>query len=126
MSSASETQVGSLDAVKMLVSVLLLCGAVAGFYYFVDQASTLVRVLGLLAGVGASAAVFFQTGVGRNAWGFLGGARTEVRKVVWPTRAETLQTTLMVIVMVILVAIFLWLLDMMLLWAVQGITGQGG
>ena len=58
--------------------------------------------------------------------GFISGANTEVRRVVWPTRAETLQTTLAVLVVVLLVGIFLWLLDMLLLWAVQLLTGQGG
>ena len=54
------------------------------------------------------------------------GANTEVRRVVWPSRTETLQTTLAVLVVVLLVGIFLWLLDMLLLWAVQLLTGQGG
>ena len=53
------------------------------------------------------------------------GMSLEVRKVVWPTRAETLQTTLAVLLMVLLVGIFLWLLDMFLLWAIQILTGQG-
>lgn len=53
-------------------------------------------------------------------------ARVELRKVIWPTRQETLQTTLVVLVMVVVVAIFLWLLDMLLLWAVNGLTGLGG
>ncbi|GAB6043558.1 preprotein translocase subunit SecE [Endothiovibrio diazotrophicus] len=125
MSSTTEAQGSSLDTAKLLVSVLVLGGAVGGFYYFAE-ASTLVRVLGLLAAVGVAFAIFLQTEVGRNTWRFLGDARTEVRKVVWPTRAETIQTTLMVAVMVVVVAIFLWLLDMFLMWGVQALTGQGG
>ena len=125
MSSNTDAQANPLDTAKLLVSALILGGAVAGFYYFAD-ASTLVRVLGLLAAGGVALAVFFQTEIGGRTWRFLGDARTEVRKVVWPTRAETIQTTLMVMVMVILVAIFLWLLDMLLLWGVQSLTGQGG
>ena len=53
-------------------------------------------------------------------------SRNEVRKVVWPTRQETVQTTLMVVVAVIILGIFLWLIDMLLLNAVQILTGQGG
>ena len=126
MGSTTEAQgANSLDTAKLLVSVLILGGAVAGFYYFAE-ASTLVRVLGMLAAVGVALAVYLQTEIGKTSWRFLGDARTEVRKVVWPTRAETIQTTLMVAVMVVLVAIFLWLLDMLLLWGVQVLTGQGG
>jgi preprotein translocase subunit SecE len=57
--------------------------------------------------------------------GFITGAQNEVRRVVWPTRQETVQTTLAVVLMVFLVGIFLWLLDMILLWAIQLLTGQG-
>ena len=62
---------------------------------------------------------------GQRLWAFIQGSRVEIRKVVWPTRAETLQTTLAVLLMVLLVGIFLWLLDMFLLWAIQILTGQG-
>ena len=63
---------------------------------------------------------------GRGIWRFAVDARTEVRKVVWPTRQETLQTTLIVIVMVIIVAIILWLLDIFLGWSIRSLMGQGG
>jgi preprotein translocase subunit SecE len=56
----------------------------------------------------------------------MGNTRTEVRKVVWPTRAETTQTVLAVLFVVILMGVLLWLLDMLLLWAVRLLTGQGG
>jgi preprotein translocase subunit SecE len=61
-----------------------------------------------------------------NAGSIYTRARTEVRKVVWPNRTETTQTTLYVIIMVIIIGIFLWLLDMFLLWATRLLTGQGG
>jgi preprotein translocase subunit SecE len=54
---------------------------------------------------------------------FLRGSRSELRKVVWPTRAETTQTTLIVIAMVVIMGILLWLLDVLLLWLVRLITG---
>jgi preprotein translocase subunit SecE len=59
-------------------------------------------------------------------WQFAGDARTEVRKVVWPTRQETMQTTLVVIVMVLILGIILWLFDMMLMGILRFLTGQGG
>ena len=96
-----------------------------GFIFFKDQL-LLVRVLGLLAVAGTSIAIASQTDKGRSIWGFIGNTRTEVRKVVWPTRQETIQTTMTVLFMVFLLGIFLWLLDMFLFWAIRVLTGQGG
>jgi preprotein translocase subunit SecE len=64
--------------------------------------------------------------LGRTTWAFIGNTRTEVRKVVWPTRAETVQTTLAVLFVVVLMGVVLWLMDMVLLWAIRLLTGQGG
>ncbi len=113
-----------MDKVKLTIAVALMVAGVAGFYYFADQ-SLLMRVLGLLAVAGVSLAIAYQTAIGRKAWGFVADAQTEVKKVVWPTRKEALQTTGIVLVMVVLVAIFLWGLDSTLLWLVRMLTGQG-
>ncbi len=109
----------------MGLAVAVLAAAVAGFYYYEDQ-SLLIRVIALLVAAGLSIAIALQAEVGRNALVFVRESRTEIRKVVWPTRKETIQSTLLVLVMVTLVGIFLWLLDMFLGWAVQILTGQGG
>jgi preprotein translocase subunit SecE len=124
MNAKVETESSRFDTLKLGAALLLLAVAVVAFYRFDDQLLVL-RVLGLLAVAGISIFIAAQSSIGRNIIGFIGGARTEVRKVVWPTRAETTQTTLAVMVMVILVGIFLWLLDMVLLWAIQMLTGQG-
>jgi preprotein translocase subunit SecE len=58
--------------------------------------------------------------------GFVVEAQIEVRKVVWPTRAETLQATLAVVVMVVVLGVMLWMFDMLLLKVVRMLTGQGG
>jgi len=68
-------------------------------------------------------AISSTTSLGQNLIGFGREARMEVRKVVWPTRQETLQTTFMVIVAVIIIGIFLWLIDMLLAQAIQLVTG---
>jgi preprotein translocase subunit SecE len=104
--------------------VILLAG-IGGFYYYAD-ASLLYRVLGLVAIVIVAAGIAFTTSTGQAILSFGRESRAEVRKVVWPTRQETVQTTLMVVVAVIILGIFLWLIDMMLLNAVQMLTGQGG
>ncbi len=113
------------DSIKFIFAGLLMAAAVVGFYAFPDQ-SQLLRVIGLLAAAGVATAVILQTAVGRRAWAFIGDARTEVRKVVWPTRKETVQTTLVVIAMVIVIAVLLWFVDIFLMWAVRLLTGQGG
>ena len=112
------------DRIKLIIALLLVAGGIGGFYVYSDL-STLYRVLGLLVVFGAAVAVILTTQVGKNAWSFLQDARTEIRKVVWPTRKETSQTTLLIMISVIIVGLMLWGLDSLLLWAVQLLTGQG-
>jgi preprotein translocase subunit SecE len=114
-----------LDKVKLFAALAIVVAGIVAFYYFEDV-SLLYRVLGLLVVMGVAAVVALQSGPGRAAWEFGRGALVEVRKVIWPTRKETAQTTLIVFVMVTLVGIALWLFDMLLLWAVKLLTGQGG
>ncbi len=110
------------DKLKILVSILIVLASIGTFYYFSDQ-SLLMRVLGLLFALAVVIYIMLQTAVGRGTWVFAQDAQIELKKVVWPTRKETVQTTLIVMAMVILIAIFLWLLDMLLVWAVRSITG---
>jgi len=116
---------GKLDSLKFLIAIALLVGGIWQFYYF-EEESQLYRILGLLALVVAAGVVVYTTQMGYGLWMFARDARTEVRKVIWPTRQETIQTTLMVVVMVILVGIMLWLIDMALRWGILMLTGQGG
>ena len=124
MNTKVETESNRLDSLKLGIAVAMLAVGIIAFYRFDDQLLVL-RVLGLLAVAGISVFIAAQSSTGKTIIGFIRGAQTEVRKVVWPTRAETVQTTLAVILMVFLVGIFLWLLDMLLLWAIQLLTGQG-
>lgn len=122
---STEIQAGGADTAKLTAAVALLVGGIAAFYWFADQ-SLLIRVLGLLAVAGMSIFIAAQTALGHSIITFLASTRTEVRKVVWPTRAETMQTVMAVIFVVILMGVLLWLLDMFLLWAIRILTGQGG
>ncbi len=124
MGAKTETSQDKLDKLKWVFSFLLLSGAIGAFYYYADQ-SLLLRVIALLVVGGISVTIMFQTGKGRIAWEFMREARNEVRKVVWPTRKETVQTTSIVIAMVTIVAIFLWLLDMFLAWIIRLFIGGG-
>lgn len=113
-----------MDKLKLIIAVALLGAGVAGFYYFADE-SLLMRVLGLLAVASVSLMIVYQTAVGRQSWGFVTDAQTEVKKVVWPTRKEAFQTTGIVLIMVLIAGLFLWALDSTLFWLVKLLTGQG-
>jgi len=115
---------GKLDSLKFLIAIALLIGGIVQFYYF-EEESHLYRVLALLGFIAFALGVVYTTRKGQSLWLFARDARTEVRKVIWPTRQETIQTTLMVVVMVILVGLMLWLIDMILRWGVLALTGQG-
>jgi preprotein translocase subunit SecE len=125
MNARAEAGVTGLDTVKLVVAVALLVAGIFGFYYFAEY-STLLRVVSLLVVAGVAVAVAMTTDPGRRLWQFGVDSRSEVRKVVWPTRQETTQTTLVVLVMVIILAIVLWLFDMALTGILRQLTGHGG
>ena len=112
------------DKIKLVIAFALAVAALGGFYYF-DEQQQVVRVLGLLIGLGVAAFIASRTEVGGHAVAFTRGAVIEIRKVVWPTRKETVNTTLLVMVMVVVVGIILWVFDMFLSWGIQYLTGQG-
>ena len=112
------------DLAKWIVAFAILASGIAGFYYWSDE-SLLLRVIGLLILTTAAVFVAGQTEKGRAAWDFVREAHTEVRKVVWPTRKETTQTTLIVIAMVGLVAVIMWILDGLFAWLVKLLLGTG-
>lgn len=122
MSEQTEQPGGGIDTAKLYFSVALLIAGVMGFYYFADE-STLIRVVGLLAIAAIAVAIAMTTAKGKMLGAFLGNSRTEVRKMVWPTRVETTQTTLIVIGVVILVGIMLWLMDTLFGWIIRQFIG---
>ena len=113
MVTKTEQTTSGFDTVKLLAVLLLLAAGVVGFYYFANE-SQLLRVLGMLAVVIVAFLIVSTTDIGRRSLGFVREARVEVRKVVWPTRQETTQTTIAVLIMVFVVAIMLWLFDLAL------------
>lgn len=113
-----ETTASRFDAVKWTVVIVLLAVAVVGNSYYSDQ-SLLYRVLGILAIAGVAGLIALQTAKGAAFWALVKGSRTEIRKVVWPTRQETVQTTMIVVGFVLLVALLLWGLDSLLGWLVS-------
>lgn len=110
------------DKIKWLAVALLLIGGLMGFYYYSDHALWM-RVIGLLVVGIVCVVIVLQTESGRKLAVFFRESQIELRKVVWPTGKETAQTTLVVMSMVVVVAVFLWLLDMFLHWSVKALTG---
>ncbi len=111
-----------LDTFKLLLAIAVLIFGIVGFYYY-EAESQLYRVLGVVFATGVAIAISSTTNLGQNLISFGRESRMEVRKVVWPTRQETVQTTFMVMVAVIVIGIFLWLIDMLLAQAITMITG---
>ncbi|NGY07036.1 preprotein translocase subunit SecE [Solimonas terrae] len=113
------------DAAFLLIAAVALLGGMFAFYYFEGQFNSLVRTLILLASFAVTLTLAYQTELGRELWGYVSGARTEMRKVVWPTRQQSVQTTLMIAVVVLIMALLLWGLDSALLKGVETLTGRG-
>lgn len=114
-----------LDTLKWLIVILLISAGIIGFYYFAEY-SSLLRIISLLGVVGIATFIASTTAKGQFTKNFLRDTHLEVRKVVWPTRQETLQMTGIVILMVVVVALIIWGLDSFLMWVVRFFTGQGG
>jgi preprotein translocase subunit SecE len=111
------------DKVKITAAILLAAAGVAGFYYLA-QSPMIVRVLSVLAGFVAGGLVFWMSEPGKQFHGYAQESVAETKKVVWPTRKETLQTTGIVFVFVVVMALFLWAVDSSLLWVVKKLLGQ--
>lgn len=107
----------------MYFSILIVITSLAVFYLDpLSLITTLFKVLLLLAGLVVAGLVFFKTPQGKRLAAFTKETKIELRKVVWPTRDETVKTTGMIMVAVVIVAIFLWIVDALFSWMVQLLT----
>lgn len=126
MASKTETQqTMSLDWLKWLAAVFLLLAGLAANHYYSAQPWPL-RLLGWLFLLGVVATLTLLTQQGKQLIEFARDSRIEMRKVYWPTRQETMQTTLIVAVMVVVLALILWGMDSGLMWLIGSLTGQRG
>jgi preprotein translocase subunit SecE len=114
-----------VDKIKLGFALLLLISGIAGFYYLRDSAMV-IRVISVLAGIVLAAVVVWFTTQGKQFYAFSRESSEETRKVVWPTRKETMQTTGIVFGFVLVMALFLWMVDAGLLMAVKYLMGQEG
>lgn len=103
------------EKIKFALALLLVAAGIAGFY-LLGEAALILRVLSVLAGLIAGAAVAWFTESGQRFFGFSKEAVVETKKVAWPTRKETMQTTGVVFAFVVVMAVFLWLTDKSLEW----------
>ena len=123
MNAKAETREFRFDGLKWLLVLLLVAGATFANSYYAGEVALLYRVLVLVA-VGLLACfVAVNTAKGHSFWSLMKAAQVEVRKVVWPSRKETNQTTLMVLVVVIIMGFILWGLDTFLGWLASLIIG---
>lgn len=106
------------DVVKLVVGVLLIAAGVAAYYLLPDAWTPLVRSTVMAGGIVAGLAVAAFTGPGRSVREYLHESQIELRKVVWPTRQETIRTTIVIIIVVIILSLLLGLIDLILKWAV--------
>ena len=111
------------DKIKIGLAVLLVVAGLAGFY-FLAESPAIVRLASVLAGFAAASFVFWTTAPGKEFHAYAQESAAETRKVVWPTRKETLQTTGIVFVFVVVMAMFLWAVDAGLLRIVKMLIGQ--
>jgi len=119
--SQVETVGSGADKVKLAAAILLVVAAIAGFYTLSRQGA-LVQWGVLLIGMAAAAAVFLISEPGKQLVGFSKDSVREVKKVVWPTRKESVQMTLYVFAFAVIMALFLWLTDQTLEWVLYGLV----
>jgi len=124
METRVEEQPTIVDTAKLALGVVIVLAGLVAYYYFGDT-SALLRTVGVLLALALGAVVALTSLQGRTLWKFIQGARVELSKVVWPTREETIQTTLVVLVVALFGGVFFFLLDMFLAWVTSRLTGQG-
>ena len=117
---------GAADKIKLMIAGLMVIAGLVGFYYFDAQFSSNIRGFALVGVLIAAVAVASQTALGRNTVTFIGESRFELRKVVWPTRAETIRTTVVIIIVVIIISLLMGLIDLILKWAIMDNLLQWG
>ena len=111
-----ETVTSGADRAKVVLAVAAVIAGLVGFYALAQQ-PTIARVGAVLGGLLVGAGIAWTSGPGQRFFAFAKDAWNETRRVVWPDRKETTQVTLIVFGFVVAMAIFLWLVDKSLEWA---------
>lgn len=111
------------EKIKLVLALLLVAAGIAGFYLLAEHA-LVFRILAVLAGIALAIALLSTTSLGQAGLAFIRETIVETRKVVWPSRKETVRTTMAVFVLVVVMALFLWIADFGFLWMVKMLMGR--
>jgi preprotein translocase subunit SecE len=122
MNANAQENSGQLNGLKWLLVAAVVGAAVWGNSYFAAE-PLLYRVIGLLVMTAIGIAISLQTSQGAAFANLAKGTRTEIRKVVWPTRQETTQTTMIVVVFVVVCGLILWGMDTLFGWLASLLIG---
>lgn len=114
-----------LNSILWIIVLAIIAGGVWANYHY-EMVSVSLRLIAWIVLVIVVLGIALLTTQGQRAWGFAKASRGELRKVVWPTRPEVLQMTMIVIALVIVLSLIIWGLDSFLLWAIGLLTGQRG
>jgi preprotein translocase subunit SecE len=124
MNQQTASMGGIVNSFKWTIVFFLLALGVGGNYYYSEQVIGL-RVLGVLALAAIATVLALRTEGGKRFWQFAQESRTELRKVVWPSRQETLQMTVLILGVVVIISLILWGIDIVLLRSIAWLTGYG-
>ncbi|KPU83175.1 preprotein translocase subunit SecE [Psychromonas sp. PRT-SC03] len=118
----TESSKSSLDGLKWVITIILLVAIIAGNYIYGESINIVVRILIFLVLAALALVSASMTEKGKVFIEFAKDARLEVRKVVWPTRQETVQTTLIILAVSTVVGLILWGLDGIFVRVIEYIT----
>jgi preprotein translocase subunit SecE len=113
------------DTAKLVLAILLALGGIVFYYVLKSRPEAWASWVAMFGGILLGVLLFVFSGYGRRFWRFALESRVELRKVFWPNRQETMTTTLVVLVFVVIASTFFWLLDLLLASATRFFTGQG-
>ncbi|MEO6421981.1 MAG: preprotein translocase subunit SecE [Candidatus Nitrotoga sp.] len=111
------------DKIKLVIAFMFVAAGIAGFYALHDSAAV-VKLSAILLGFSLAAAVVWMTEPGKRLFAFGTESVSEAKRVVWPSRKETVQTTAVVLLFAVVMALFLWAVDASLLLVINKLMGR--
>ena len=121
--TTESSESGIIDIIKLLAAATILVSGLFAYYYYIEMSLPL-RVLCVLGAAVVGIGVAMTSIQGKRLFTFIQGSRIEIRKVVWPTKQETTQTAIAVFIFTLLLALFFWGLDSLLLWLTRTLVGS--
>jgi preprotein translocase subunit SecE len=113
------------DTAKLAAAIFLVIGGVVAYYVLKSRPEVWASWVAMIGAMLLGVLLFAFSRYGRNFWQFVLESRVELRKVFWPSRKETMNTTVIVLVFVAIASTFFWVLDLILAFTTKFFTGQG-